>query len=162
MGSFISRFILEKKLVSDLLFCDSYNYIKDCAVGSVINIHYFVVFGKKKKAFFFTGILLSKRKYSFEVENCLDSEVINISFSYFSPTLVSIYKSDKYNFMFKNCRLSLKKKLSLIAQNVDFSSDFSAVYFDMPRFILNNFFGLLRINSFLKRKFKKIKKKFRY
>lgn len=146
----------------NFIFNDIFNFVKSCSIGDVLTVYYFILFGKKKKSFIFTGILLSKRKNSFELENCVDSEVIKVSFSYFSPNIVDIFKSSKYNFKFNHYRFNLEEKLSLVVPNPNFISDFSNVGFDIPRLILHNFFGFFKVNFLFKKKFKKIKKKFRY
>lgn len=160
MGLICLEYLHKKKINST--FNGVFNFIKSCSIGDVLTIYYFILFGKKKKNFIFTGILLSKRKNSFELENCVDSEVIKVSFSYFSPNIVDIFKSNKYNFKFNHYKFSLKEKLSLVVPNPNFISDFSNVGFDTPRLILNNFFGFFKVNFLFKKKFKKIKKKFRY
>ena len=146
----------------NFIFNDIFNFVKSCSIGDVLTVYYFILFGRKKKNFIFTGILLSKRKNSFELENCVDSEVIKVSFSYFSPNIVDIFKSSKYNFKFNHYRFNLEEKLSLVVPNPNFISDFSNVGFDIPRLILHNFFGFFKVNFLFKKKFKKIKKKFRY
>ena len=153
---------LYKKKAVDFFFYNNLSFIKTCSVGDVLTIYYFIIFGKKKKTFTFTGILLFKKKNSFGLENCIDSEIIRLSFPYFSPSIIGIFKSDKYNFRSNRYKLRLKEKLSLTALNVNFISDFFNVNFDMPRLVLDNFFGFFKISSFYKKKFKKIKKKFRY
>lgn len=153
---------LYKKMSINFFFNNNFNFIKSCLIGDVLTIYYFILFGRKKKTFIFTGILLSKKKNSFEVENCINSETLRISFSYFSPSIVNIFKSDKYNFKFNRCRANLKERIFLNVPNVKFTSNFFNVNFDIPRLILNNFFGFFKINSCYKKKFKKIKKKFRY
>lgn len=153
---------LRKKSRLNFFFKKHFDFIKFCSIGDVLTIHYFILFGEKKKFFIFTGILLSKKKNSFEVENCINSDIIKISFSYFSPSIVNIFKSDKYNFSFKKCKLNLEERLFLTAPAVDFTSDFSNISFDIPKLILNNFFGFFKVDSNYKKKFKKVKKKFRY
>lgn len=153
---------LYKKRAVNFFFNDNLDFVKTCSIGDVLTIYYFIIFGRKKKTFTFTGILLFKKKNSFGLENCIDSETIKISFPYFSPSIIGIFKSDKYNFRSNYYKLGLKEKLSLTVPNVNFVSDFFNVNFDMPRLVLDNFFGLFKISSFYKKKFKKVKKKFRY
>ncbi len=160
MGLIHLEYLHKKKINST--FNVFFNFIKSCSIGDVLTVYYFILFGKKKKNFIFTGILLSKRKNYFELENCVDSEVIKVSFSYFSPNIVDIFKSSKYNFKFNHYKFNLKEKLSLVVPNPNFISDFSNVGFDTPRLILNNLFGFFKVNFLFKKKFKKIKKKFRY
>ena len=153
---------LYKKARINFFFNNSFNFVKTCSIGDVLTVYYFILFGRKKRTFIFTGILLSKRKFSFELENCINSEVVKISFSYFSPNIVNIFRSDKYNFKFNKCMPALKKNLFLTVPNVNFSSNFFNVAFDIPRLVLDNLLGFFLANSAHKKKFKKIKKKFRY
>lgn len=158
----IDSIYLYKKTSKYFFFNRNFNFIKSCLIGDVLTLYYFILFGRKKKTFTFTGILLSKKNNSFEVENCINSEIINISFSYFSPNIINIFKSNKYNFKFRHYRLDLKEKLFLTVPDINFTSNFFNVSFDVPRLILNNFFGFFKVSSYYKKKFKKIKKKFRY
>lgn len=140
---------------------------KGVYAGLVANFFYFIIFNKKRKYFIFLGLVLNiKRiKRSFTFTNSVHGEVFRIKLNYLSPNLIFIEKCYKYNFSSKKNNFILGRKVILTNYKhyrTRFISTSKLMEMNMYKLLMYIFTGKLNFNLIKKKKFKKLKKKFRY
>jgi len=122
--------------------------------GDVLKIFYFLKAKHKKKLFFFIGICfaINYNNKNFKLFNYLHGERIVLTFSFYSPLILRIFKIIKYAFYFKKFKLYFIKKINLrdddgVNFNVLSSSEKSYVYdlydFVFPIYFKSKFFKKL-------------------
>lgn len=102
--------------------------------GVAIKILYFLVVGRSRKIFIFSGVCskVNKRAHTFSLQNFHGREKVTVSFIYNSPFIIRLEKLKSYNFSSKK-----KKKLKT-------KKDFNITYWnDSP-------YGFMFISSFKK------------
>lgn len=110
--------------------------------GLVIKVYYFLVIKQKKKRYFeFIGLCLSvsKSKGNFILLNTWNNELIQITFSFYTPYILRLIKHYKYDFFFRISKIFFRKKIRLTD---DYRQDILTevdhmLWYNLPRILIS-------------------------